>query len=66
MNPWIEVDGGVGPKNAYKVCLLEARGPFYYVEMTLCSVIYWEDSFNFPRIDVRKTINDSLFVHFSS
>ena len=21
MNPWIEVDGGVGPKNAYKVCL---------------------------------------------
>lgn len=20
VNPWIEVDGGVGPSNAYKVC----------------------------------------------
>ena len=26
VNPWIEVDGGVGPKNAYKVCHSELYG----------------------------------------
>ena len=31
VNPWIEVDGGVGPANAYKVCDLGDKNKVYYV-----------------------------------
>lgn len=47
MNPWIEVDGGVGPTNAYKVTCLDFF-PCWHLTLTYLMALVF--NFNNPEL----------------
>jgi hypothetical protein len=52
LNPWIEVDGGVSPKNSYKVCTMATKAavmPAWICARHLKDIVYKMGAITVPR-----------------